>query len=68
MKRMQTAYGLANWDFAAFVAFYPNSLPAYREHTATNGEPIRMFHGTADDYNPVVPCREYVARAAKAEK
>jgi len=28
--------------------------------------PIRIFHGTADDYTPIGPCREYVERLSRA--
>ena len=24
--------------------------------------PVRIYHGSADDYNPLAPCREYVTR------
>src|SRR5205823_12976144 len=30
--------------------------------------PIRIFSGSADNYVPVAPCREYVARLRKAGK
>ena len=29
-------------------------------------KPIRLLHGTADDYVSVVPCRAYVERLSKA--
>lgn len=65
MKRMRTAYGPVDSEFAAFIALYPNCITAYRDDGMTMGKPIRIFHGTADDYNPIAPCRSYVERAAK---
>ncbi len=66
MKRMRTAYGSPQVEFAGFMALYPNCITSYRDETVTTGKPIRILHGTADDYNPIIPCRAYVERARKA--
>ena len=31
-------------------------------------KPIRILHGTADNYNPVAPCRAYLERLTKAQR
>jgi dienelactone hydrolase len=54
---------------AAYVAFYPDCATAYRDEAAVAGKPIRIFHGTPDNYNPVRTCKAFVERlkAAKAD-
>ena len=52
--------------FAGYVAFYPDCSTTYADDTATVAAPIRVFHGTADDYNPVRPCRAYLERLRAA--
>jgi hypothetical protein len=32
------------------------------------GRPIRIFHGTPDDYNPIATCKAYVARLQDARR
>ena len=34
----------------------------YGDDEKTSGKPIRLFHGIADDYVSIKPCRAYVAR------
>jgi dienelactone hydrolase len=66
MKRMRTAFGLPDAEFAGFLAMYPNCNTTYRDDAVTTGKPILILHGTADNYNPIAPCRAYVDRAKKA--
>lgn len=49
--------------FAAHVAFYPSTcfIELQDDHLVAGG-PIRIFHGTDDDWTPIDQCREYVAR------
>jgi dienelactone hydrolase len=54
-------------QFAAHLAVYPDCMTAYKDDTEVT-RPIRIFHGTADDYNPVAPCRDYAARLAAAHR
>jgi dienelactone hydrolase len=52
--------------FAAYVTFYPDCATAYREDTGVVAAPIRILHGTADDYNPLATCRAYAGRLREA--
>jgi dienelactone hydrolase len=50
------------------VAFYTPCTTRYIGYEAVSDKPIRLFHGSADDYVPVAPCRAYVERLRKAGK
>jgi dienelactone hydrolase len=62
VKRFQRMHGPANQEFAAYVPFYAPCGTTYRDDEDVTDKPIRLFHGSADDYVPVAPCRAYVAR------
>jgi dienelactone hydrolase len=47
--------------FAAHIAFYPDCSYTYRDDEDL-AAPVRIFHGTADNYDPIAPCRAYVER------
>ena len=64
-RRFQRAYG-AGGEFAAHVAFYPPCGTTYRDDEQVTTRPIRVVHGTADDWMPIEPCRQYVARLRRA--
>jgi dienelactone hydrolase len=54
-------------QFAAHLAVYPDCMTSYKDDTEVT-RPIRIFHGTADDYNPVAPCRAYAERLIAAHR
>jgi dienelactone hydrolase len=60
-----TAQGLS---FAAHIGLYPNCNTIYRDETKTTGKPIRVFHGLADDWLPIGPCRQFVERLKKGNQ
>jgi dienelactone hydrolase len=66
LTRFQKMYGPALSKFAAYIPFYPACATKYLEDEITDDAPIRIFHGSADDYVPVDPCRKYVARLRAA--
>jgi dienelactone hydrolase len=66
MTRFQEFYGPKGAQFAAHLAFYTPCNVAYIDDTKLAAKPIRLFHGIADDYVPVAPCRDYTARLKRA--
>lgn len=62
MKRFQRMHGTAGREFAAYIPFYTPCGTTYRDDDDVTAKPIRLFHGIADDYNPIAACRAYVAR------
>jgi dienelactone hydrolase len=66
LKRFQRMYGSPGLEFAAYVPFYPACNTTYLEDEQVSDRPIRIFHGTTDNYVPVEPCRKYVERLRRA--
>lgn len=62
VKRFHQAWNKSGAEFAAYVPFYPDCMTTYVSDTEVAEKPIRIFHGTPDDYNPVAPCKAYVER------
>jgi dienelactone hydrolase len=62
LKRFHQMWNKSDTEFAAYVPFYPDCMTTYISDTEVADKPIRIFHGTPDDYNPVAPCRRFVAR------
>jgi dienelactone hydrolase len=65
--RFQKMHGSAGQEFAAHIGLYTPCGTTYRGDDAV-AKPIRLLHGTADDYVPIGPCRAFVERLSKSGK
>jgi dienelactone hydrolase len=68
LNRFQRMHGPEGATFAAYLPFYAPCFTTYIDDTDVSEKPIRLFHGAADDYVPVAPCRTYVERLRKVGK
>lgn len=68
VKRFQRMHGPTGLAFAAHINFYPTCTVTFLNDDDVADKPIRIFHGTADDYVTVAQCRPYVERLRKAGK
>jgi len=68
LKRFQQMHGPRGLEFATYVPFYAACYAKYIDDEAVSDKPIRLFHGSVDDYTPVAPCRNYVERLRRAGK
>jgi len=62
LKRFNRMWNKSGLEFAAYIPFYPDCMTTYQPDAEVADRPIRIFHGTPDDYNPVAPCKAYVGR------
>ena len=65
-ERFRKLYAPGNLQFAAHIGLYTPCNVRYKGDDRTTGKPIRLFHGTPDDWVAVEPCRAYVARLQSA--
>jgi dienelactone hydrolase len=68
MKRFQRLWCASGIEFAAYISFYTRCDAPLLEDEIVSDRPIRLFHGSADDYVPVEPTRLYVERLKRAGK
>jgi dienelactone hydrolase len=61
-ERFRAAYGPGNAEFAAHIGLYTPCNVTYKQDNKVGSKPIRFFHGIADDYVSIEPCRSYVQR------
>lgn len=62
-RAMHAAHSSAR--YALHIAFYPTCNRDFRD-ALTIGAPVRIIHGTADDYIPIAECRDLVGRLRAA--
>ena len=62
LKRFHQTWNKSGADFAAYIPFYPDCMTSYIADTDVVERPIRIFHGTPDNYNPVSACKRYIER------
>jgi len=68
LTRFQRMHGPSGQAFAAYIPFYPACNTVFAGDEDVAAKPIRIYHGSADDYVPVAPCRSYVGRLRTAGK
>ena len=68
LERFNKLWNKSGLQFAAYIPFYPDCSTGYLTDTEVAARPIRIFHGTPDDYNPVASCKAYVARLQEAKR
>jgi len=66
VKRFHQTWNKSGIEFAAYIPFYPDCMTTYISDAEVAEKPIRIFHGTPDDYNPVAACKRYVERLRAA--
>ncbi|MGY3476706.1 dienelactone hydrolase family protein [Bradyrhizobium ottawaense] len=62
LDRFNKLWNKSGIQFAAYIPFYPDCSTTYRSDDEIAPRPIRIFHGTPDDYNPVKSCKALVER------
>ena len=68
LDRFNKLWNKSGVQFAGYIPFYPDCSTTYLTDTEVAPRPIRIFHGTPDDYNPVASCKAYVQRLQAAKR
>jgi dienelactone hydrolase len=68
LDRFNKLWNKSGVQFAGYIPFYPDCSTTYLTDTEVAARPIRIFHGTPDDYNPVASCKAYVQRLRDAKR
>ncbi|WFU76246.1 dienelactone hydrolase family protein [Bradyrhizobium sp. CB2312] len=66
LERFNKLWNKSGIQFAAYIPFYPDCSTTYVGDSEVAARPIRIFHGTPDDYNPVKSCKAFVERLKAA--
>ena len=65
-ERFRQAHGSRDRAFAAHIGFYTPCNVTFDGDAKVGPAPLRLFHGIADDYVAIGPCRDYAARLKAA--
>ena len=68
LDRFHKQWNKSGAQFAGYVSFYPDCSTSYATDTEVAARPIRIYHGTPDDYNPVATCKAYLSRLQEAKR
>jgi dienelactone hydrolase len=68
LDRFNKLWNKSGVQFAGYIPFYPDCATTFLGDTEVANRPIRIFHGTADDTDPVAVCKAYVARLQEAKR
>ncbi len=68
LDRFNKLWNKSGAQFVGYIPFYPDCSTSYLTDTEVANRPIRIFHGTPDDYNPVASCKAYVSRLLDAKR
>lgn len=68
LKRFQKMWNSSGIDPAAYIALYAPCITTYIDDAQVTDHPIRIFHGIADDWVEIGPCRNYFKRLRKTAK
>jgi len=68
LARFHRLWNKSGAQFAAYVAFYPDCATTFVDDTDIGANKVRIFHGGADDYNPIATCKAYVGRLRAANR
>ena len=66
VRRFQRLHAPKGFEFAAAIAFYPPCTTTYLDDDLVSARPLRVLHGTADDWMPIDACRHYTTRLRRA--
>jgi dienelactone hydrolase len=68
LDRFHKLWNPSGATFKSYIPFYPDCSTTYANDTDVASTPIRIFHGTPDDYNPVASCKAYAERLVAAKR
>ena len=68
LNRFQRMWNPSGIEPAAYIALYAPCITTYIDDTQVTDRPIRIFHGSSDDWVEIAPCRAYFERLRVTSK